>query len=144
VAGSWRDAGDQEDEGPLPVLRKEMVPNHEVRTAKQRGTWSRFGKNIRTLSRYVGGYAWGQADRLREAKIREVESSNEEREASVRKLDAEAEFLFAQAEQTRLGTASQLLDLTKTEAGLLAAISRIELQGGSVAFVDEDGDDGEA
>ena len=149
MASSWHD---DEEDGLLPVIRKEVVPNHEIRTAEQRGSWNRFQKGLRSFyDRYVSGYAWDQVDRLREAKLREIESLSEERvaaaaasKAEARKLDAEAEFLYAQGEQTRLTSAERVMNLAEREAALREAIERIELKGGSVSFIvgdDEDEDD---
>jgi hypothetical protein len=138
----------ERDADLVPVLKKEIVPGHEVRTVREEGAWNRFRGGLRSfVDRFIVGYAWGQIDRLREAKVREIESVSEERAASAamlkaeaRRLDAEAEVLYARAEEARLESYEKATNIAAREAELRRAIARIEQMGGSVSIVGDTGE----
>ena len=104
----------------IPIIRKTPGPARHNDDADA-AAWNRFTRGLRGFwDHYIRGYAWGQVDRLREAKLREIESANDlryaeahTRLAEARKLDAEAELAFVQADIARRGAASAMLDLLR-------------------------------
>src|SRR5690606_20214627 len=77
---------------PAELAERHPVPED---TPKR---WALFKRGLAGMWQRFWGYSWPQVDRLREAKLREFESGNAEREARARRLDAEAELMYAKAE----------------------------------------------